>query len=101
MIRMQTEPGTTLLLFNVILGLIILINAIMLIYIKKLQDERYVHILVLAGRNTFVFLMMTLPLLSALLFLGVPWIDPGVSIFALWISAFVVLYGFSYYYYRS
>jgi hypothetical protein len=97
---MQTEPSATLLLFNVIFGLIILINAIVLIYIKKLQDERYVHILSLAGRNAFVFLMLTLPLLSVLQFLGVAWIDPGVSIFVLWISALVVLYGFSYYYYR-
>jgi hypothetical protein len=98
---MQNELGTTLLLFNVILGLIILINAIMLIYIKRLQDERYVHILSLAGRNAFVFLMLALPLLSVLQFLGIPWIDPGVSVFVMWISALVVLYGFSYYYYRS
>ncbi|MFX1560365.1 MAG: hypothetical protein ACFFBL_07240 [Promethearchaeota archaeon] len=98
---MQTDVGTTLLLFNVIIGLIIFINAIVLIYIKQLQDERYVHILGLAGRNAFVFLMLALPLLSALQFLGLPWIDSGVSVFVLWVSAFLVLYGFSYYYYRN
>ena len=92
---------TKLLLFNVIFGVVILINAIVLLYIKKLQDERYVHILSLAGRNAFVFLMLTLPLLSAVQFLNPLWIDLGVSVFVLWLSALFVLYGFSYYYYRS
>ncbi|MHA1965689.1 MAG: hypothetical protein ACW97G_14005 [Candidatus Thorarchaeota archaeon] len=98
---MQTELDITLLLFNAMLGIILVINVIILLYIKRLQDERYVHILSLAGRNAFVFLMLTLPLLSALQFLSLPWIDPGVSVFVLWISALIVLYGSSYYYYRS
>jgi hypothetical protein len=98
---MQTELGETFLMFYVTLGLILLINATILLYIKRLQDERYVHILSLAGRNAFVFLMMILPFLSALQFLSLPWIEPGFSVFVLWVSSFFVLYGSSYYYYRS
>ncbi|MFW9871270.1 MAG: hypothetical protein ACFFEL_16705 [Candidatus Thorarchaeota archaeon] len=98
---MQIELGEIFLMFYITLGLILLFNAIILMYIRRLQDERYIHILSLAGRNAFVFLMIVLPFLSALQFLGTQWILPGFSVFALWASAFVVLYGSSYYYYRS
>jgi hypothetical protein len=98
---MQTELGEPFLMFYVTLGLVLLFNAIILMYIKRIQDERYVHILSLAGRNAFVFLMIVLPFLSALHFLGHPWIVPGSSVFVLWVFSFFVLYGSSYYYYRS
>lgn len=98
---MQIELSETFLMFYLTLGLILLFNVIILMYIKRLQDERYVHILSLAGRNAFVFLMIVLPFLSAFQFLGTPWILPGFSVLVLWASAFVVLYGSSYYYYRS
>ncbi|MHA1951705.1 MAG: hypothetical protein ACXAAO_02260 [Candidatus Thorarchaeota archaeon] len=98
---MQTELGTTFVLFYVTLGLILLINMIIMLYIKRLQDERYVHILSIAGRNAFVFLMIGLPILSALQFLGLPWIETGCSSFVLWISSLVVFYMSSYYYYRN
>ncbi|MFW9810235.1 MAG: hypothetical protein ACFFE6_12735 [Candidatus Thorarchaeota archaeon] len=98
---MQIELGETFLMFYVTLGLVILINAIILVYIKNLQDERYAHILSLAGPNAFVFLMMVLPFLSALQFLGLPGIEPGFTVLVLWVSSFFVLYGSGYYYYRS
>lgn len=98
---MQTEMGETFLMFYVTLGLVLLINTVILLYIKRIQDERYLQILGLGGRNAFVFVMIILPIISALQFMGLPWIVPGFSVFVLWISSFFALYGSSYYYYRS
>ncbi|MHA2063354.1 MAG: hypothetical protein ACXABY_03115 [Candidatus Thorarchaeota archaeon] len=97
---MQFEFGETLIVFNALLGAVLLINVLVLLYVKRLQDERYTHILSLAARNAFLFLMMVLPFLSALQFLNIAWIEPGLSVFAVWIVSLITLYASSYYYYR-
>jgi hypothetical protein len=99
--KMQFEFGANLIVFNVMLGAVLLINVLVLLYAKKLQDERYTHILSLAARNAFLFLMMALPFLSALQLLNMTWIEPGLSVFAVWIASLITLYASAYYYYRS
>ncbi len=98
--NMQSEFGESLIVFNVVLGAVLLANVLVLLYAKRLQDERYPHILSLAGRNAFLFLMMVLPFLSALQLLNIAWIEPGLSVFLVWIVSLVTLYASSYYYYR-
>ncbi|MFW9885712.1 MAG: hypothetical protein ACFFEX_15095 [Candidatus Thorarchaeota archaeon] len=97
---MQFEFGETLIVFNAMLGMVLLVNVLVLLYAKRLQDERYTHVLSLAGRNAFLFLMMVLPFLSALQLLNVAWFEPGLSVFAVWIASLLVLYASAYYYYR-
>ncbi|MFW9863847.1 MAG: hypothetical protein ACFFET_16275 [Candidatus Thorarchaeota archaeon] len=97
---MQFEFGETLIVFNAMLGMVLLVNVLVLLYAKRLQDERYTHVLSLAGRNAFLFLMMVLPFLSALQLLNVTWFEPGLSVFAVWIASLLVLYASAYYYYR-
>ena len=97
---MQFEFGETLIVFNAMLGTVLLVNVLVLLYAKRLQDERYTHVLSLAGRNAFLFLMMVLPFLSALQLLNVAWFEPGLLVFAVWIASLLVLYASAYYYYR-
>ncbi|MFW9846537.1 MAG: hypothetical protein ACFFD6_07305 [Candidatus Thorarchaeota archaeon] len=97
---MQFEIDEALIVFNAMLGMILLANAFLLLRVKRLHDERYTHILSLAGRNAFLFLMMVLPLLSALQFMDFAWIEPGLSVFAVWIASLIILYTSGYYYYR-
>ena len=58
---MQFEFGETLIAFNAMLGAMLLVNVLVLLYAKRLKDERYTHVLSLAARNAFLFLMMVLP----------------------------------------
>jgi hypothetical protein len=98
--KMQFEFGETLVVFNAMLGAVLLVNVLVLLYAKRLQDERYTHVLSLSGRNAFLFLMMVLPFLSAIQLLNVTWIEPGLSVFAVWIASLITLYASAYYYYR-
>jgi hypothetical protein len=98
MIKMQLDE--ILIVFNAMLGAVLLVNVLVLLYVKKLQDERYTHILSLGARNAFIFLMMILPLLSALQLLNIAWIEPGLSVFAVWLASLITLYASTYYYYR-
>lgn len=98
---MQSPIDETLIVFNAIIGVILLANVLVMLYVKKLQDERYVHILGRAGRNGFLFLMMALPFLSIFQFLSSGWIENGVSVLLVWVSSLVVFYGSSWYYYKS
>ncbi|MFX1261948.1 MAG: hypothetical protein ACFFAZ_07675 [Promethearchaeota archaeon] len=97
---MQFEFGEALIVFNAVLGVVLVANALVLLYVKKLQDERYTHIMSLAGRNAFLFLMMVLPFLSALQILNLAWIEPGLSVFGVWIVSLIILYSSAYHYYR-
>ncbi|MHA2209528.1 MAG: hypothetical protein ACXABV_10190 [Candidatus Thorarchaeota archaeon] len=94
------QLGETLIMFNAMLGIVLLVNVLVLVYAKRLQDERYIHVLTLAARNAFLFLMMVLPLLSALQLLNIAWIEPGLSVFAVWVVSLITLYASAYYYYR-
>ena len=98
---MQFEFGETLIAFNAMLGAMLLVNVLVLLYAKRLKDERYTHVLSLAARNAFLFLMMVLPFLSALQLLNAIWIEPGLSVFTVWIASLIILYASAYYYYRS
>lgn len=95
------QLGETLIVFNAILGAVLLVNVLVLLYAKKLQDERYTQVLSLAARNAFLFLMMVLPFLSALQLLNFAWIEPGLSVFVVWIASLITLYASACYYYRS
>ncbi|MHA2004309.1 MAG: hypothetical protein ACW960_09405 [Candidatus Thorarchaeota archaeon] len=88
---MQFEFGETLVVFNAMLGAVLLVNVLVLLYAKRLQDERYTHVLSLSGRNAFLFLIQLL---------NVTWIEPGLSVFAVWIASLITLYASAYYYYR-
>ncbi|MFX1369762.1 MAG: hypothetical protein ACFFAY_14290 [Promethearchaeota archaeon] len=97
---MQPLIDETLIVFNAIVGVVLLVNVLVILYVKKLQDERYVNILGRAGRNGFLFLMMVLPFLSIFQFLSSGWSENGVSVLVVWISSLLVFYGSSYYYYK-
>ncbi|MHA1961166.1 MAG: hypothetical protein ACW99U_13135 [Candidatus Thorarchaeota archaeon] len=98
---MQTSNLGTLFLLNAILGVVLFANVLVLLYVRRLRDERYNQILSLGGRNGFIFLMAVLPSLSMLHALQPGWIDPCLGDFAIWIVSFVVLYVSSFYYYYT
>lgn len=85
---------------NLALGIILFANVLMLLGAKRLQDERYVEILSSASRNAFIFLMVALPILSALQFMDLNWVEPGLSVFVVWTASLAILYTSSYIYYR-
>jgi len=87
-------------MFYLALGIILFANVLILLGVRRLQDERYVGILSSASRNAFIFLMVVLPFLSALQFVDLPWVEPGLSVFVVWTASLVILYASSYHYYR-
>ncbi|MHA1909737.1 MAG: hypothetical protein ACW98Y_20735 [Candidatus Thorarchaeota archaeon] len=96
---MQSSPEIMIIL-NSIIGITVLLNAILLFRVKQLQDERYIHVLTKAGRNSFVFLMIILPVLSIILLVQPSWLESGTAVFAVWIASFIILYSSGYFYYR-
>lgn len=71
-------------------------------YLQRLKDERFTHIMNLAARNAFVFLMFALPLGSVVLVLAeeITLQITAVLIFVPWMSSLVILYLSLLYYYR-
>ncbi|MHA2085719.1 MAG: hypothetical protein ACXABD_18385 [Candidatus Thorarchaeota archaeon] len=96
---MQLGVFGDIFLYNAIVGLILFANVIVIIYLRKVQDERYMQVLTKAGRNSFLFLMIVLPYAGALPFLGASLIECGYIIFSVWIASLVVLYCSGFYYY--
>ncbi|MHA2432761.1 MAG: hypothetical protein ACXADO_05985 [Candidatus Thorarchaeota archaeon] len=97
---MQNGISETFWMVNLALGIILFANVLILLGVKRLQDERYVEILSSASRNAFIFLMVALPFLSALQFVNLPWVEPGLSVFVVWTASLVIQYASSYHYYR-
>jgi len=72
-------------------------------YLRRFQDERFTQIMNLAARNSFVFLVIILPL-SSIVLIRVEEITLQITaglIFVPWISALVILWLSLFYYYRK
>lgn len=72
-------------------------------YMRRFHDERFTHIMNLAARNAFVFLVIILPM-SSIVFIRVEEITLQIAaglVFVPWISSLVILYLSLFYYYRK
>lgn len=68
---------------------------------EKYQDKRFTHILNLAARNGFVFLLFALPWTGALIALDLLIFDALAAVLSLWFSSIAVMYGSGVYYFRK
>lgn len=99
MIKMQFNLEA-IFIYNAIFGAVLLANAVILLYVKKLQDERYIQVLTKAVQVPFIFLMVALPIVSILHLMNVVWFEASAGITLVWIVSITILYLSSYYYYK-
>jgi hypothetical protein len=72
-------------------------------YMRRFYDERFTHIMNLAARNAFVFLLIILPM-SSIVFIRVEEITLQIAagvVIVPWLLSLVILYLSLFYYYRK
>ena len=96
---MTSSPGFWPGVFGAIMGPV---GAILLIrWMKNFQDERLTQIYVQASRNGFVFLILALPYIGAILAIQSVAFEAVVLIFFVWAVSVAIVYISGVYYYRQ